>query len=164
MKKNTQMILLAVISVVLLLLLLIILFVSMNKSRKERDAVLQVLEQNQQDKLQQEEISAGEPPVEEAQATPDKEEAETPAADNTPEKEQEEVAVGALDDAQDPQSEQITDQGAGVEADTKYSTSRSSGADGKRASPLIISLSRFLLPSCFANARNIPACEDDTEP
>ena len=115
MKKNTQMILLAVISVVLLLMMLIILFVSMNKSRKERDAVLQVLEQNQQDKLQQEEISAGEPPVEEAQATPDKEEAETPAADNTPEKEQEEVAVGALDDAQDPQSEQITDQGAGVE-------------------------------------------------
>lgn len=116
MKKNTQMILLAAVSGFLILLLLIILLVSMNKSIKERDAVLEVLEQNQQEapaedgreEKQEEETVSGK--VEE---TPGPE--ETAEADRTEEDGQEDIAVGALDDAQDPQSEQMEKGAAGAE-------------------------------------------------
>lgn len=118
MKKNTQMILLAAISIVLVFALLAVLFASMSKSRKERDVVMEALWQNQQEKSKAEEEQESrdsEEASKEPEETPDKEETADGSETDVSYGEQETAAVGALDDAQDPQSEQMSDQGAGVE-------------------------------------------------
>lgn len=110
MKKNVQLIFMSLIGVLIVILLIIILSVSMDKSRKERDAVIEVLQQNQQEDIQvqqpleednQEEMILKEP-------VPEEDKKETASA-------QEEIKVGALDDAQDPQTEKPAGGEAGAE-------------------------------------------------
>ena len=121
MKKNVQMIAAAVVGILIIILLIVILSLSMSKSRKDRDAVIETLEQNQN--KDERETAESTVPEKESDAILLETESEdiVPEEEKIPDNSQEEadeqteIAVGALDDAQDPQSGQMQGEGAGVE-------------------------------------------------
>lgn len=119
MKKNVRLLLMAVIGVLIIILLIIILSVSMSRSRQERDAVIEVLKQDQQEAsemdTEQERQQAGEENTDESLPEDGIGEVFSPSPEAEPRK-QEEITVGALDDAQDPQSETMTDSETGTGA------------------------------------------------
>lgn len=119
MKKNVQLLLMAVIGVLIIILLIIILSVSMSRSRQERDAVIEVLKQDQQEAsemdTEQERQQEGEENTDESLPEDGIGEVSSPSPEAEPRK-QEEITVGALDDAQDPQSETMTDSETGTGA------------------------------------------------
>lgn len=122
LKKNIQLILMAVIGVLIVILLIVILSLSAKKSTKERDAVIEVLELKQQEELQ-EETKQEEPKAiagntdENMPESGDEALADPSALPETEAETQKEVTVGALDDEQDPQPEMMTDSETGTGAE-----------------------------------------------
>lgn len=95
--RKTQSFIILVIGILIIIGMITVLAVIMKKDVQQRDAVLEVLEQKQPEE---------EPKEEEMQ--------ETPFVSPAPK--QEEISVGALDDAQDPQSYEKTDNETGAGA------------------------------------------------
>jgi len=124
MKKHVQLILLTVTGVLIVLLLIVILSLSLNKSREERDAVIEILAQNQEE--EQGEDTADSENAKNGEATKNSEAAKSSEPEQEKKAEasaspavetQKEITVGALDDVQDPQSETSTGNEAGTGAE-----------------------------------------------
>ncbi len=124
MKKHVQLILLTVTGVLIVLLLIVILSLSLNKSREERDAVIEILAQNQEeaqgeDTADSENAQSGEAAQnsEAAKSSEPEQEKKAEASASPAVETQKEITVGALDDVQDPQSETSTGNEAGTGAE-----------------------------------------------
>lgn len=114
MKRNMQLVFLAVTGVLIVILLIVILSLSMKESRENRDAVIEVLEQEPEEEPLPKENQSDEPAAKEAlEETAEREALGEPAAKEA----LEEPAIGALEDAQDPQAGQAGGSGTGAGPD-----------------------------------------------